>query len=131
MYSLPGETIISYSVFSYEWFENNLSGNQIYPAIPGDSVLTDLPAMNYAVRIMDSATRCTSVEYASIINLPASGPVLNNILLTGLTSCMSPDGILGYEISPLQQVPPTNVLNRGYTLYLKTTLPLPILRLWV
>jgi large repetitive protein len=114
----------SYTVNSYEWFRNNLNGTLLATTTGNDSIYTGLPSATYAVRVTDDATMCSSVEYSNIIDLSAAGPIIDNRLITGLTSCISKNGELGFGLSPLEQLPPANTANRGYTFYIENNITL-------
>ena len=107
----------SYTISNYEWFTNApLVGNEILPAIPAtDSIHYDLGAGNYAVRITDAATACTSVDYASILDIQANDPIIDTVYTKALTKCIGPDGELGLKVVALEQIPPIFTQNRTYT----------------
>ena len=109
----------SYVIGQYEWFINNTSGAPFDTTTPNDSIHMDLGGGTYAVRITDAATGCTSVEIAAIQDVPSSNPVIQNISNIGLTSCvMPPNGELGYQVVPFENVPPLNLAPRTYTFYI-------------
>ncbi|MCK5372278.1 MAG: hypothetical protein KAQ62_27140, partial [Cyclobacteriaceae bacterium] len=109
----------SYTISQYEWFLNApVAGNEILPAIPPtDSIHYSLDAGNYAVRITDASTECTSVEFANIINLPANNPLIDTTYLLALKSCATPNGEFGLDVNPLELLPPLLSQNRTYTFY--------------
>ncbi len=108
----------SYTISSYEWFENNTGGTLLSTTLTGDSVLYNRDAGTYAVRITDTATGCTSVEYATIQDAPSNAPIILNSSNIGLTSCINPDGKLGFRVTPFEKEPPLNTILRTYTFYL-------------
>ncbi len=109
----------TFTIGSYEWFLNNASGIPFDTTVPNDSIHFDLAAGTYAVRITDAANGCTSVEFATIQDAPASIPVIQNISNIGLTSCvMPPNGELAYQVAPFENIPPLNLTPRTYTFYL-------------
>ncbi|MCG8310665.1 MAG: Ig-like domain-containing protein, partial [Cytophagales bacterium] len=109
----------SYSISQYEWYLNALApGNEVSaPTNHPDSILHDLGAGNYVVRITDAATGCTGTEFATIQDLQDNRPLIDTTYIKDLTSCTSPDGELGLEVAPLEQLPPLNLANRTYTFY--------------
>ncbi len=108
----------SYSISSYEWFENNTSGILLSTSTPSDSILYNLDSGTYAVRISDAATGCTSVEFAGIQYTPSNEPIIQNISNIGLTSCINPNGELGFRVIPFENSPPLYTTPRTYTFYL-------------
>ena len=109
----------SYNISQYEWYLNAPApGNEVSPPTNyPDSTLHGLGAGNYAVRITDAATGCTSTEYTTILDLPDNNPLIDTTFINDLTSCIAPDGEFGLEVSPLEQLPPLNTINRTYTFY--------------
>jgi hypothetical protein len=111
--SRPGD---SYTISQYEWMDG--LGNQVSAPTTVDSTLLNLSGGLYSVRITESLTECTSVEYASIQNTPASNPIIQNISISHLTRCDIENGELGYQVFPYDSLPPLNLMARSYTFYL-------------
>ena len=108
----------SYSIAQYEWFLNSTSGTLLKTSAPPDSILMQLDAGTYAVRVTDGSTECTSVEYATIINQPTNSPVLTMDYIKDLTTCNPPyDGEIGLEVNPVEQLPPYYTQFRSYSFY--------------
>jgi len=106
----------SYTISQYEWMDG--LGNAVAAPTTNDSTLLNLDAGLYSVRITDAATACTSLEYANIQDAPANIPIIQNINLVDLTSCVNPNGELGYQVFPYDSLPPLNLMARSYTFHL-------------
>lgn len=122
--SLPVGSVVaskpdgSYAISSFEWFENNTSGALLATTTTNDSILYNLDAGTYAVRITDALTGCTDVEYASLQDIPSNNPIILNIRNDGLTSCSSPDGEMAFQVVPFETEPPLHIGPRNYTFYI-------------
>ena len=105
----------SYAIAQYEWFLNSTSGTLISSTTPNDSILYNQSGGIYAVRITEASTGCSSVEYATIQDSPASNPNIQNISISNSTRCDIVNGELGYQVFPYELLPPFNLGTRTYT----------------
>ncbi|MDF9797554.1 gliding motility-associated-like protein [Catalinimonas alkaloidigena] len=103
------------SDYTFEWFNNNLSGTQL--ASLNDTVAL-LPAGQYALRITDNTTQCFQVAYASIGNQAGVAPTIDTLYTSATTDCkpVSADGEVAFYLpAGLAQLPPGFTQDRTYT----------------
>lgn len=71
--------------YSFEWYENDLSGTSITSSSADGEIISELDAGNYALRIINPISQCTNVFYASV-NLGIVLPV-EAVNATPSTNC--------------------------------------------
>jgi gliding motility-associated-like protein len=106
----------THSSFAYEWFD--ASGLIPSPITLSDTILTTLTAGIYAVELTNTTTECTSIrEFATINNVQDVSPIIDNVHIKDLTSCLTPDGEVGWEVRQVSTIPYAPSINRTYSFY--------------
>lgn len=79
--------------YTFTW--NLVEGGPTYIDQPNDTI-KDLVAGTYTVEVIDTATQCSQMAQATILNEPSNLSV--NIISTDVSSCVSPNGTLTAEV---------------------------------
>jgi gliding motility-associated-like protein len=103
--------------FTFAW--EAIPGGAPVADVEQDTLAYNLGSGNYRLTLTDIATQCTTSSVASIINAPATAPLIDTVYTQALLNCASPDGEISWNVSPIETIPPANTTDRTYTFYME------------
>jgi gliding motility-associated-like protein len=81
--------------YTFDWFQGSVAGAPFYSG----SEVTGLAATTYVVRATDVVTGCDNTASIQIENDPVKVPAPTVVVVSHLTDCVDPDGILSASVN--------------------------------